>query len=72
MYGHRLHDNRHLQRLAESIAVNMGDPSRDEKESEVNGNARTQESSDAREGSQSGHSTLSQGKPDTWGRATVL
>jgi hypothetical protein len=30
----RLIDNRHLQRLAESIQVNTGEPSRDVKESE--------------------------------------
>jgi hypothetical protein len=72
MYGQRLHDNRHLQRLAESIAVNTGDPPRDDKGSEVKENARTLESPDAPGGSQSGHSTWSIGKLCTWGRATVL
>jgi hypothetical protein len=64
-------DNRHLQRLVESIIANMGDPPQDAKESDQRETKAFLNPLMPGRGSQSGHSTLSRGKPDTWGRATA-
>jgi hypothetical protein len=60
-----------LSYLEESICVNTGELLRNVKEGEVKGNERTLELSNGLRGSQSGHSTQSQGKPGTGGRATA-
>jgi hypothetical protein len=49
--------------------MNTGEPTRNVKESEARRIERTYESSDVPVGSQISHSTRSQGKPDTGGRA---
>ena len=64
-------DNRHLSCPAESIAVNMGDLPRDDKESGSTGEAIRPKSSNALGKSQRGHSTRRTGKPSTGGRATA-
>lgn len=51
--------------------MNVGEPLRNAKEGEVTENERTLEFSDVLRSSQSGHSTLSLGEPDTWGRTTA-
>jgi hypothetical protein len=57
--------------LDESIIVNMGEPSDDGKESGSKRLETTAKTSDASEGSQRGHSSLSAGKPRAWRRATA-
>lgn len=64
-------DNRHLTDLVESITRNLGDLSADDKESGSSGLVTTPKTSEASEGSQRGHSSLSTGKPCTWRRATA-
>jgi hypothetical protein len=67
---YRLYDNRHLHDCVESIIRNLGGPLNDVKESGSSGLETTPKTFDASKGSQRGHSTLSGGKPHTWGRAT--
>jgi hypothetical protein len=55
----------------ESISVNMGEPMRDDKGSGSSEVTTPHESSDARTGSQRGHSTRRVGKPRTGGRAAA-
>jgi hypothetical protein len=64
-------DNRHLHDLVEFIIRNLGGPVNDVKESGSSGLETTSKTSNASTGSQRGHSTLSVGKPRTWGRATA-
>jgi len=68
---HRLVGNLHLQHFIESITMNTGEPLKDVKESESRGR-KNLEYSNAFEGSQISHSTQSQGKPGTGGRAVGL
>jgi hypothetical protein len=63
--------NHHLRDFVESINVNMGDHSRNVKESGSSELETAPKSSDVLGWSQRGHSTLSVGKPRTWGRATA-
>jgi hypothetical protein len=64
-------DNRRLSGPVESINVNMGDHSRNVKESGSSGLETASKSSEVLGWSQRGHSTPSAGKPRTWGRATA-
>jgi hypothetical protein len=68
--GIGLPDNRHLNDLVESITMNVGDHSRNEKESGSKAVETHPKSSDVLGWSQRGHSTRRTGKPSTWERAT--
>ena len=63
--------NHHLRDLAESISVNVGDPSDDANESGSSELETTPKTSDAAEGSQRGHSSQNMGKPCARRRATA-